>query len=68
MEIGMDDSGDRNRRLRERFDELSGRISEAFADVHADRGVAEIDAVVAWVRRQIHSESDGARVDADSTD
>ena len=46
-----DQIGDRIRRVRERFDELGGRIAEVYADVPADKGVAEIDAVVARVRR-----------------
>jgi hypothetical protein len=56
---------DRIRRMRERFDELRGRIAEAFADAPADKGVAEIDAAVARVRR-LNSRFDGAHVAADS--
>ncbi|MCW0180643.1 MAG: type II toxin-antitoxin system Phd/YefM family antitoxin [Zavarzinia sp.] len=37
----------RIRRMRERFDQLTGRIAEAFADVPADEGLAAIDALVA---------------------
>ena len=36
----------RIRRMRERFDELSHRIAEAYADVPAEKGMAEIDAAV----------------------
>lgn len=42
----------RIRRMRERFDALSGRIAEAYANVPADDGLAEIDAAVARVRRR----------------
>jgi prevent-host-death family protein len=41
----------RIRRMRERFDELSGRISAAYADLPIDEGMAEIDAAVARERR-----------------
>jgi len=40
----------RIRRMRERFDELSNRIAEAYADVPQEQGMAEIDAVVSDVR------------------
>jgi len=40
----------RIRRMRERFDELSSRIAEAYADVRQEQGMAEIDAVVSEVR------------------
>jgi prevent-host-death family protein len=40
----------RIRRMRERFDELSSRIAEAYADVPQEQGMAEIDAVVSEVR------------------
>jgi prevent-host-death family protein len=36
----------RIRRMRERFDALSRRIAEAYADVPAEEGMAEIDSVV----------------------
>jgi hypothetical protein len=36
----------RIRRVRERFDALSGRVAEAYADVSVDEGLAEIDAAV----------------------
>ncbi|MGD0734669.1 MAG: type II toxin-antitoxin system prevent-host-death family antitoxin [Terracidiphilus sp.] len=42
----------RIRRMRERFDELSNRIAEAYAGVPADEGMAEIDAAVARERRR----------------
>ncbi len=40
----------RIRRMRERFDELSNRIAEAYADVPQEQGMAEIDAVVSEIR------------------
>ncbi|MFZ0271949.1 MAG: type II toxin-antitoxin system prevent-host-death family antitoxin [Acidobacteriaceae bacterium] len=40
----------RIRRMRSRFDELSGRIAEAYNDVPEDKGLAEIDAAVAKER------------------
>jgi prevent-host-death family protein len=40
----------RIRRMRERFDALSNRISEAYAQVPLDEGLAEIGAVVAQQR------------------
>jgi prevent-host-death family protein len=42
----------RIRRMRERFDALSARVAEAYADVPADEGMAEIDAAVARHRRR----------------
>ena len=42
----------RIRRMRERFDELSGRIAEAYADVPAEEGLAEIEAAVATERNK----------------
>ena len=42
----------RIRRMRERFEELSARIAEAYADVPEEKGMAEIDAAVARVRRR----------------
>lgn len=41
----------RIRRMRERFDALSSRIAEAYADVPPEQGIAEIDAVVARARQ-----------------
>jgi prevent-host-death family protein len=40
----------RIRRMRERFDQLSSRIADAFKDVPPDQGMAEIDATVARER------------------
>jgi prevent-host-death family protein len=40
----------RIRRMRSRFDELSGRIAEAYNNVPEDKGLAEIDAAVAKER------------------
>ncbi len=40
----------RIQRMRDRFDSLSGRIAEAFAEIPMDEGLAEIDAVVARER------------------
>jgi prevent-host-death family protein len=42
----------RIRRIRDRFDALSNRIAEAYADVPADEGLAAIDALVAEERKQ----------------
>jgi prevent-host-death family protein len=42
----------RIRRLRERFDALSERITQAYADVPAEQGLAEIDAAVASERQR----------------
>ena len=42
----------RIRRMREHFDALSGRIAKAYADVPAEKGMAEIDAPVARERRR----------------
>jgi prevent-host-death family protein len=42
----------RIRRMRDRFDALSNRIAEAYADLPADKGMAEIDAAVARERRR----------------
>jgi prevent-host-death family protein len=42
----------RIRRMRERFDALSGRIAKAYADVPAEKGMAEIDSAVARERRR----------------
>jgi prevent-host-death family protein len=41
----------RIRRMRERFDELSDRIAEAYASVPEEVGTAEIDQAVARERR-----------------
>ena len=42
----------RIRRMRERFDALSGKVAEDWADVPEDEGMAEIDAAVALERRR----------------
>jgi prevent-host-death family protein len=42
----------RIRRMRERFDALSGRIADTYAAVPAEQGLAEIDAVVAAERQR----------------
>ena len=42
----------RIRRMRDRFDALSGRVAEAYAEVPAEEGMAEIDAAVAAERKQ----------------
>lgn len=40
----------RIRRMRDRFDALSSRIAEAYAEVPVEEGLAEIDAAVAQER------------------
>ncbi len=40
----------RIRRMRDRFDELTGRVAEAYATVPPEEGMAEIDAAVAQSR------------------
>lgn len=40
----------RIRRMRERFDALSARIAEAYADVPVEDGLAEIDSLVSHER------------------
>lgn len=42
----------RIRRMRERFDELSDRMAQAYAEVPPEEGLAEIDAAVANERKQ----------------
>jgi prevent-host-death family protein len=42
----------RIRRLRDRFDALSSRIAQAYADVPAEEGQAEIDSAVRRERRR----------------
>jgi prevent-host-death family protein len=42
----------RIRRLRNRFDELSDRISEAYAGIPVEEGMAEIDAAVESARKR----------------
>lgn len=41
----------RIRRMRERFDALSDRIAQAYAEVPAEEGLAEIDSAVAAARK-----------------
>jgi prevent-host-death family protein len=41
----------RIRAMRDRFDQLSNRIAEAYVDVPADQGMAEIGAAIAQERR-----------------
>ena len=41
----------RIQRMQERFNELSGRIGAAYAEVPVEEGLAEIEAVVAAERR-----------------
>ena len=40
----------RIRNMRDRFDQLSNRVAEAYADVPAELGIAEIDAAMAQER------------------
>jgi len=40
----------RIRRMRDRFDALSNRIAEAYAEVPVDEGLAEIDSIVSRER------------------
>ena len=42
----------RIRRMRDRFDELSGQVAAAYRDVPAELGMAEIDAAVAQERQR----------------
>lgn len=42
----------RIRRMQDRFDALSDRIAQAYAEVPADEGMAEIDTAVAAVRKK----------------
>jgi len=42
----------RIRALRDRFDQLSSRVAEAYADLPAEEGIAEINAAVARGRRR----------------
>lgn len=41
----------RIRRMRDRFDALTARVAEGYADVPAEEGMAEIDALVAEERK-----------------
>ncbi|HEY1805579.1 MAG TPA: type II toxin-antitoxin system Phd/YefM family antitoxin [Terracidiphilus sp.] len=42
----------RIRRMRDRFDELTGRVAAAYRDVPAELGMAEIDAAVEQERKR----------------
>ncbi|MGD0829450.1 MAG: type II toxin-antitoxin system prevent-host-death family antitoxin [Terracidiphilus sp.] len=42
----------RIRNMRDHFDQLSSRVAEAYADVPASQGMAEIDAAIANQRRR----------------
>ncbi len=42
----------RIRALRDRFEQLSSRVAGAYADLPAEKGMAEIDAAVARERRR----------------
>ncbi len=42
---------DRIRRMRERFDALSQRIADAYRDVPEAEGMAEIDTLIAEIRK-----------------
>jgi prevent-host-death family protein len=42
----------RIRAMRDRFDQLSNRVAEAYADIPAEQGMAEIDAAVKKERRR----------------
>lgn len=42
----------RIRAMRDRFDELSNRIAEAYAGVPVEQGIAEIDAAIKKARRR----------------
>ncbi len=42
----------RIRAMRDRFDQLSNRVAEAYADVPAEQGMAEIDAAIKKERRR----------------
>lgn len=42
----------RIRRMRDRFEELSNRIAQSFAEVPMEEGLAEIDSVVSRLRHR----------------
>ncbi len=42
----------RIRAMRDRFDQLSSRVAEAYADLPVEQGMAEIDAAVRQERRR----------------
>lgn len=47
---------ERIRRMQERFDALSARMAEAYADVPEEQGMAEIKGVAAEVRAEFKAE------------
>lgn len=47
---------ERIRQMQERFDSLTARIQEAFADVPEEEGIAEINRVAAEVRAEMKAE------------
>ena len=47
---------ERIRRMQERFDALSARLAEAYADVPEEEGMAEIKRVTAEVRAEMKAE------------
>ena len=47
---------ERIRQMQERFDELTARLQEAFADVPEEEGIAEINRVAAEVRAEMKAE------------
>ena len=47
---------ERIRQMQERFDELSARLQQGFADVPEEEGIAEIDRVTAEVRTEMKAE------------
>jgi prevent-host-death family protein len=52
---------ERIRRMQERFDALSARIAEAFAEVPEEEGMAEIKRVAAEVRAELKAERPRAK-------
>ena len=43
---------ERIRLMRDRFDQLTNKVSQAYCDVPAEQGLAEIDAAVEFERRR----------------
>jgi antitoxin (DNA-binding transcriptional repressor) of toxin-antitoxin stability system len=41
---------ERTRRMHDRFEEITAKITEDFREIPMEEGVAEIDAAVAWER------------------
>jgi prevent-host-death family protein len=52
---------ERIRRMQERFDELSARVAEAYAEVPEEKGIAEIKRVVSKVRAELKAENRRAK-------